>query len=140
AGLLPIRDVGTSHTPLLGAWSRWGWAHPGPWLFWLLAPFDKVFGDTGTLLGMAIINAAAAVSVVWVAQRRAGSHFAVLAGLAVALLTNSLGLTVLFDPWNPWAGFLPFVLLVFLVWAIICGDLVMVPVAVGVGSFVVQAH
>src|SRR4051812_30038132 len=123
--VLRIRDVGTSHTPLLGAWSRWGWAHPGPWLFWSLSPFDKLFGTTGVLAGMALINGASSVGVVLVAQRRAGARLAVLAGLAVALLTNTMGLSLLLDPWNPWAGFLPFVLFLFLVWAVIDDDLML---------------
>ena len=47
--MLRIEDVGTRHTPLLGAWSRWGWAHPGPVLFYALAPFYRLFGETGVL-------------------------------------------------------------------------------------------
>src|SRR4029079_9742726 len=42
--MLRIRAVGTKNTPLLGAWSRWGWSHPGPALFWVLAPFNRLFG------------------------------------------------------------------------------------------------
>ena len=42
---LRIDDVGGSNTPLLGAWSRWGWAHPGPLMFWLLAVPASVLGD-----------------------------------------------------------------------------------------------
>src|SRR5690606_16795832 len=34
---LRVRDVGTSDTPLVGPFSRYGWNHPGPLLFWLLA-------------------------------------------------------------------------------------------------------
>jgi hypothetical protein len=34
---LRTRDVGTVHTPLVGAYSRYGWNHPGPLLFYVLA-------------------------------------------------------------------------------------------------------
>ena len=57
--LLQIDDVGGRHTPLTGVHSRYGWDHPGPLLFWLLAPFDWLFGTTGILVGVAVLNAAA---------------------------------------------------------------------------------
>src|SRR4051794_3327532 len=34
---LRVRDVGTSHLPLVGPYSRYGWSHPGPIVFYLLA-------------------------------------------------------------------------------------------------------
>src|SRR5437016_1926581 len=59
--VLKIRDVGGRHTPLTGAPSRFGWDHPGPLLFWILAPFRVLAGNTGILVGVACINAAALV-------------------------------------------------------------------------------
>ena len=38
-----VRDVFTSHTPLVGAYSR-GFNHPGPAYFYALAPLSKLFG------------------------------------------------------------------------------------------------
>jgi hypothetical protein len=32
-----VRDVGTADTPLVGAHSRFGWHHPGPWPYYLMA-------------------------------------------------------------------------------------------------------
>jgi hypothetical protein len=32
---LRVRDVGTSHTPLVGSYQRYGWNQPGPLLFYL---------------------------------------------------------------------------------------------------------
>ncbi len=138
--LLRIRDVGGSHTPLLGAWSRWGWAHPGPSLFWTLAPFYRVLGNNGVLVGVGLINGASAIGVVLVGYRRGKYVGALLAGFTVALVTNALGLGMLIEPWNPWVAFLPFVLYIGLVWSVLCGDLATLPLAVGVGSFVVQTH
>src|SRR5256885_896506 len=54
--VLRIRDVGGRHTPLTGAPSRFGWDHPGPSLFWILAPFRWVAGHTGVLVGVVCIN------------------------------------------------------------------------------------
>ncbi|HEV7523409.1 MAG TPA: hypothetical protein VGP92_00490, partial [Acidimicrobiia bacterium] len=138
--LLRIRDVGGSHTPLLGAWSRWGWAHPGPALFWTLTPFYRVLDNDGVLVGVGLINLTAAIGVVLVGYRRGGYVGALVTGFTVALVVNALGLGLLIEPWNPWVAFLPFVLYLGLVWSVVCGDLVTLPFAVGVGSFVVQTH
>ncbi|HEV7524669.1 MAG TPA: hypothetical protein VGP92_06870 [Acidimicrobiia bacterium] len=138
--LLRIRDVGGSHTPLLGAWSRWGWAHPGPALFWTLTPFYRVLGNDGVLVGVGLINLTAAIGVVLVGYRRGGYVGALVAGFTVALVVNALGLGLLIEPWNPWVAFLPFVLYLGLVWSVVGGDLATLPFAVGVGSFVVQTH
>ena len=137
--LLRISDVGGSHTPLLGAWSRWGWAHPGPLLFWLLAPFYRVFGQTGVLTGMAVVNLVCMIAAVLLAYRRSGARLAVLVGLMVALLAHGSHARVV-DPWNPWAAFFPFILFLLLVWSVLCDDVVMLPVAVAIGSFLVQTH
>jgi hypothetical protein len=138
--LLRIGDVGGRHTPLVGAWSRFGWAHPGPLLFWLLAPFFWVFGATGVLVGTGLLNALAAGGAVLVGYRRGGLHLALLIALVEALLAHAFGLGLLVDPWNPWAAFLPFVLFLLLVWCVLCDDFVMLPVAVAVGSFSLQTH
>ena len=43
-------DVGTRHTPLVGPPSRFGWHHPGPLLFYLLAPLLRLFGGLPSAL------------------------------------------------------------------------------------------
>jgi hypothetical protein len=138
--LLRIRDVGGSHTPLLGMSSRWGWAHPGPLLFWSLAPFYRAFGTKGVLVGVAAINLASVIGFVVVAYRRGGALGAALGGLAGLLVVHAVGLDLLIDPWNPWVAFLPFLCFGALAWSALCGDVVSLPIAVVVGSFVVQAH
>jgi hypothetical protein len=137
--LLRISDVGGSHTPLLGAWSRWGWAHPGPLQFWLLAPFYRVFGQTGVLTATAVLNLVCLLAIILIAYRRGGARLAVLVGLMLALLVHGTG-AVMIDPWNPWAAFFPFVVFLLLVWSVLCGDLLMLPIAVAVGSFAAQTH
>ena len=134
------RSSERAHTPLLGAWSPWGWAHPGPVLFYALAPFYRVFGETGVLVGMGLLNAAAIAGVIVVAHRRGGVELAALAGLMMALLVHSLGVSLLVDIWNPFAAFLPFVLFVMLAWGVLCRDWMLLPVAILVGSSVVQIH
>jgi len=138
--VLRIRDVGGAHTPLLGAWSRWGWSHPGPALFWLLAPFERVLGNDGVLIGAALTAGVAAVGTVFVARIVGGTRFAVFTAVGVVVLVHGLGATTIFDPWNPWVAVVPFLLTVMCVAGAVAGHPRLLIAAVAVGSFVVQAH
>src|SRR5262245_6610486 len=55
-----VRSVGVV-TPLIGAFSRYGWRHPGPWMFWVLAVPYRLGGSSpnAILVGAALLNAAA---------------------------------------------------------------------------------
>src|SRR5215211_7594884 len=44
------------------------------------------------------------------------------------------------NPWNPYITVLPFGLLVFLSWAMTCGEAWALPTGAGVASFCVQTH
>src|SRR5436190_2093788 len=138
--VLRIGDVGGQHTPLVGVASRFGWYHPGPLLFLLLAPSQRLLGETGVLAGTAALNAAALVGVVVVVRRRGGTALVLWTGLLVAALVHALGPGLLLDPWNPWVALLPFLCFALLAWSVACGDHAALPWAVGVGSFVVQTH
>lgn len=138
--VLRIGDVGGSHTPLFGVPSRFGWYHPGPLLFLVLAPAQRLLGETGVLAGTAAVNGAALVGVAVVARRRGGTALVLWTGLLVAALVHAIGPGLLLDPWNPWVPLLPFVLFVLLAWSVACGDHPALPWAVGIGSFVVQTH
>jgi hypothetical protein len=133
-------EVGGSRTPLTGAWSRWGWDHPGPLLFWLFAPFTKLLGPIGILWGAALLNGVAMAGGLLVAMRRGGRSLAVLTALALVVLCSALGAGRLVDPWNPWAAVLPFFAFVLLAWAVGDRDVAMAPWLVAVGTFAVQAH
>jgi hypothetical protein len=138
--VLRIRDVGGRHTPLTGVQSRLGWDHPGPALFWLLAPFRWVAGDTGILVGVACINGAAIVTALLLARRRAGLRFVVVLSVAMLVLARAQGATLLIDPWNPWVAVLPFLAYMVLAWCVADRDVVALPALVAVGSFLVQTH
>src|SRR5437868_1919006 len=45
---LRTRDVGSTSTPLVGPYSRFGWNHPGPLMFWLLAVPYRLFGQSSS--------------------------------------------------------------------------------------------
>ena len=138
--VMRISEVGGRHTPLVGAHSRYGWDHPGPLLFWGLAPFRWRFGTTGVLVGVVVLNALAIVGALLIARRRGGLPLVVLVGGAVLTLTWALGPSLLADPWNPWAAVLPFFTFVLLAWDLADGEVRALPWLVGVGTYLVQTH
>ena len=139
---LRVVDVGGPHTPLVGPYSRFGWNHPGPLLFWILAiPYRLTGGRPGSLLaGAALINAGAVAGMVTLAWRRGRLMLALPLAVALAVVLHALGPELLRNPWNPWVTVLPFGLLVVAAWAASEGDvagLFLVPL---VGAFEVQSH
>ena len=56
---LHVRDVFTRHTPLVGPYSRFGWNHPGPALYYVLAIPYWLSGrsSSGLALGALAVNA-----------------------------------------------------------------------------------
>jgi hypothetical protein len=138
---LNTRDVG-HHPVLVGLVSRDGWSHPGPALFYLLAAPYRLMGGSSIALpvGAVAINAAAIAGMAVVARRRGGLSLMLLTLLGSALLVRALGPGFLLDPWNPYIPVLAFGLVVFLTWAMTCGETWALPVAAGVGSFCIQTH
>ncbi|MCC5952271.1 MAG: hypothetical protein JJU45_09270 [Acidimicrobiia bacterium] len=137
---LRTRDVGTTDTPLVGVFSRVGWNHPGPLLFWLFAPIQRLAGSpAGLMAAAALWNAVSLTTALWLARRTGGRGFLLLVGSAMSVMVVVLG-GVLVDPWNPWIAVLPFAVFVLATWTTSTGDLVGIPLAVISGSFVVQAH
>ena len=138
--VLRIKDVGGRHTPLIGMQSRFDWSHPGPLMFWLLAPVYRVFGNTGLLAGAAALNAAAVIGALFVARRRGGLPMLAIVAVMAALLVHAMGPELLIQIWNPWVPVLPFLLYVLLAWSVAEADWPALPWLVGIGSFVVQSH
>lgn len=137
---LATDDVG-SHPVLLGPYSRFGWHHPGPALFYLLALPYRLSGASsfGISIGGAIITGAAAAGIAWIAYRRGGRPLLLWTLVVVSLFVYATG-RVVADVWNPWVTILPFALTVLLAWSVACRDLWAFPALVGVASFVVQTH
>ena len=135
-----VADVGGAHTPLVGVYSRYGWHHPGPLLFLLLAPFERLGGPGGLLVGAAAINLACLAGALVTAFRRGGAALVIWVGLFVAVLVHALGPTLLIDPWNPWLPVTGLVWFFLVAWSVGCGDSAMWPWLIGLGSWEVQAH
>jgi hypothetical protein len=138
---LDTRDVG-HHPVLLGPYSRFGWRHPGPVMFGLLAPPYRLLGGTAVaLLGAAVVvNLTAAAGIVVTVARGAGTRSLRWALPVLGLLFATLGAQRLQDPWNPSLGILGVALVVLAAWRLSCGGRWWLPVAVAVGSALVQTH
>jgi hypothetical protein len=139
---LRVRDVFTSHTPLVGAYSR-GFNHPGPALFWLLAPFSELAGGAawGTLVGAAVLQGVAIAASGWLAFRRGGLTLTllVLTGFGFAYSSFVQG-DQLLQPWNPNVAFPFFMLFLLQVWAFSTGDRWQLLGMAVIGSLLVQFH
>jgi len=139
---LRVRDVFGSDIPLVGAYSRFGWNHPGPLPFWLLAPISAVFGAEGwaTVVANAVVQAGAVGAIAWGAWR-AGRLPVLLAALAfTALAYGAMGSGIVIEAWNPNLAYPFFILFVLLAWTVARTDRIMLaPLAVA-GGIVVQAH
>ena len=115
--------------------------HPGPILFDVLAVPVRLFGSTaGVAVGIGIINTLAIAGACWVSYRRGGVLLVIPAALVACGLTWTMGSELLFDPWQPHALLLPFLGFLFLAWGLAEGDLLLLPIGVGVGTFLVQTH
>src|SRR4029079_3261676 len=118
------------------------WVAPGPGLYYLLAvPYRLTGSSSGSLAFAALsINALAVLGITLIARRRGGLRLLLLTAVFVLLLMRTLGAQFLRDPWNPYVTVLPFLLVLLAAWSIAWGDRCAIPLAAGVGSFVLQTH
>ena len=65
---LRTRAVGGTDTPLVGPYSRYGWNHPGPLVFYALVLPYRALGSEGTglLAGALLLNASAIAYNLWI--------------------------------------------------------------------------
>jgi hypothetical protein len=137
-----VRDVGTRSTPLVGPYSRYGWNHPGPFLFYALTIPYRLLGSSarGLLAGGVLLNGISIAAIAWLLWRRGRVAGLLLGGLVLAILLRALGGGFLMFPWNPYLIVLPMFVLALLAWNIACGEHWLLPFAIGVASFLVQTH
>ena len=138
---LRVRDVWSWNTPLTGLYSRSGWDHPGPLLFWMLGATSLLGGHAAwaTHVGGTIVQAIALGWLVWVAAAH-GSRMLLAAATTTALLYLGLSPEVFRQPWNVFVPVPFFVLFVFLVCFVAAGSfrqLIGMSIA---GTIIVQTH
>lgn len=139
---LATHDVGGDHSPLVGPYSRYGWNHPGPLLFYAFSPLYRLTGEApwSMLVVAGLVNGGALAGMIVIAVRRGGRAFALVLSAALGLLVLSIGPALLHDPWNAWITVLPFGLALASAWAAALGSRRGLIVVASVGSFLVQAH
>ena len=144
--LTVARQVFSDNTPLTGevaSGTRYGAHpfHPGPFVYYILAPFVEVFGAaTGMLLAAAAVNASSIVLIGYVALRTAGRGAAVWAWITTLAMCWSLGGTAfVYPPFKTTLALLVITLFLFLCAALVNGRSSMLPLWVLVISFPVAA-
>jgi len=117
--LTVARQVFTAHPPLTGetgSFDKYGVQafHPGPLVYYVLAPFVKVLGGAaGLLTGAAVVSSLAVVGIGYVALRTSGARAALWAWVVALAMVWSLGGTAyVYRPFKAVSALL--VLLVFL--------------------------
>jgi hypothetical protein len=140
-------DVFTGHHPMLGTLSSASIStgidvnHLGPLLFDVVAIPLRLFGrSAGIPVAIALLNIAVVWLVGFVTSRVGGATGAVGAQAITALMVWTMGSELLYDPWQPNVLFLPFWLLLCCVWAVVAGRVSLLPLTVGIASFVMQTH
>jgi hypothetical protein len=140
---LRTRAVGTSTTPLLGPFSRYGWSHPGSLLFYALAVPCRLLGEhgKGLLLGTLTLNSVAVAAALLVCFRRGRLVGLCIGAIIMLVLARALGAGFFVDPWNPYVIVLPTFAVTLLSWdATETGGLHTLPFAIALGSLAVESH
>jgi hypothetical protein len=142
-----VRDVGTSHSPLVGlggrlaTWPEIG-CHPGPMAFYLLAPLYRLLGGTYWALRASTVclAAVAVVSSLLIARRRLGDLGVIAVAVGMALLHLIAGPLTLTLPWNPFIPVVWYVTFLLSIWSIFSGDVWFLPAAAALGTLCAQTH
>ena len=144
---LRVRDVGSSHPPLIGLVGRIGplgrqGSHPGPMSFWLLWPVYRLFGASSWAMQVSAValHVVAMGTALWIAFRRGGVRLMVALAAVLAILTRAYGAETLTQAWNPYLPLLSFIVFLLALWSVVDDDLPLLPVAVVAGSLCAQTH
>ena len=124
-----------------GPYSRWGWHHPGPLVFYAIAPFYKASHSQSLAInaGAVAINLIAVTTILWAFARhaRATLSLAVVTSLAVYLWRMP---PLLVSAWNPHLVMLPLGALLAAASVAAAGRLSLLPMTIVMASFIAQTH
>ncbi len=144
AGDHAILELYTRHAAhgrwALGPYSQFGWNHPGSLFFYLLAPLYVFSGERTLALhaGAFLINLLSVSAIVFVLLRYATAGITCAAAAAIGVYLYRV--PVLASFWNPHIVILPAAAFLVLCAAVAARQRWALPVAVFVGSFLVQTH
>lgn len=142
-----VRDVGGRFTPRIGLPGRIGTfpdqgSHPGPWSFYLVAPFYRLAGSSawGMQFGSVVVNGSAFAGIVMIGRRINGTVGAVAMAAVAAVAIRGFGLNVLTHPWNPYFPVAIWLLLLVAAWAVLAGHHRLAVVVAVCASVASQTH
>ena len=123
---------------LVGAYSRYGWNHPGPLLFYALSPFYAAGGSRrgGLSAGALALNVAALALALWIVNARGGPAAALGVAAAAGVYLGRIH-PLAISPWNAHVTIVPLLALLI---AAAAADVRLVILVVLLASFVLQAH
>ena len=127
---------------LLGPYSRFGFHHPGPALFYLFAPFFAASGGSylAVCLAVVVLDLTSLAVVLGVLSRSMRSESLAWPSLVLAGYALFLEPSVLVSPWNPHAILLPLLATLVAAAAVMAGRYGWLPVSVAGASLVLQSH
>jgi hypothetical protein len=130
------------HGNAVGVYSRFGWHHPGPALFYVMAPWYWMSGDSSRSLFLSawLINGASALAAIWIVRVRADELAARLTTIVLFASMLIFGFRHFIDPWNPKLLALPMLLLMVSSAATYSGSAWAFVVALLTASYLVQTH
>jgi hypothetical protein len=144
---LRVRDVGSSHPPLIGLVGRIGplgrqGSHPGPMSFWLMWPVYRAFGASSWAMQVSAVavHVLAMGTALWIAFRRGGIRLMIAIAALLAILTRAYGAETLTQAWNPYLPLVAFIVFLLALWSVVDDDFALLPVAVAAGSLCAQTH
>ncbi len=137
---LRVRDV-PSHLPLVGVYSRFGWNHPGPTQFYLLAPFYWIGRSSSSALvvGTLTFHTTFGLLAWWAARRIDRLTGLLVLAASVALVASTHGFLVR-TPWNPYLVLLGGVALVSLAWSSAERETLGLILFLPIASLLIQTH
>lgn len=127
---------------LLGTYSRYQWAHPGPALFYAFVPLYEALGKSTAALNAnaALINLLCLLGIVLIAWRLGGRLAGLAAGAVGGLLLAQFGPVYLRDFWVPHVVTLPFGLYVVVCAAVAAGAIRLLPLLALSGVFLAETN
>ncbi len=125
-----------------GPYSRFGWDHPGPAYFQLLAPLYWLSGyrHVAILATVVLLNAGCIAGVLAIVWRLSRSSPLVLATSVVLGVYVWRAWGLLASAWTAHVTIVPLALLIVCAGAVACGRVWFLPAVVAIASFVVQTH
>jgi len=125
----------------VGPYGQYGWNHPGPFLFYVLAPLYSASGhhQMSVRWTALAVNVGAIIGILLIVRRLGRPELMMTTAIALCAHLLRVGGDFAFSAWNPHVTVLPIAVFVVDCAAIASGWLVGLPLAVVIGSFIVQS-